>query len=376
MELEKINHEVSKLNSSRDESISLAKTLFENIAELVNNKFFNITIKLFEGLAFFVYYFKESYLSLLKLELYQSIKNKDTEQISGLVDKIKIIYANLGLDFIEFQDYLNTYLIESSIFSSAFYKDIKEPTAIKSILNLIFQEFNGFLVEGSLINCISKIDKEIFLLIIQYLQYKSINNVKIAFDDYLLETTATTENNPQHPISFQVIKVAKSNTEVINTKHIFQITKIHRILQCELDNAIKNKEIKKIKNMKVSSVKCFEYKILKRENIDKTIIRKFFKHHKKTYFSYPKTGFFYEFMKNKLVPPFEYQSVVFKTINTSYMVWLFSHAEIREEYYKINHLLIDKVLDTISTAEEYKNDREILKIYVDKLPQVYSEDKS
>ena len=372
MDLKLINKEVNNLNSLKEESFKLAKSLFENITDLIQNKYFPITIKLFEEFSYFVYFFQESYLSVLKLQLYLSIKqNIDCFDV---LQKIKIIYDKLGLNFEKLQDYTKI-LSASSIFSSAFYNDIKDPFLIKSILQLIYQEFTGSLKINSLIDFMKNADDEIFLLSFQYVQFKITSDENLTFDKFLINGAFLKPDYNPNYIPLQHIQTKYSIKCLV--KPPFLIRKIDKVLNRELSTALRTKKIIKIKNMKVSSVRCFEFKYLKRENIDKAIIRKFFKLLKNTSCdSTKREGILNEFTISKLLPPFKYKSIEFKTVNTSYLVWLFSHAEIREEYQKVSHLLVDNLLDTITNEEHFNHDKEVVKIYVNLLPQVYMKDST
>jgi hypothetical protein len=83
-----------------------------------------------------------------------------------------------------------------------------------------------------------------------------------------------------------------------------------------------------------SMVKDFVIKFTKRENVDKKILRKFRKFLKETYKKgqLPETtDFWISFLHENLLPPVNYKSpengetLTFKSFNTTYMMWLFSH---------------------------------------------------
>ena len=97
-------------------------------------------------------------------------------------------------------------------------------------------------------------------------------------------------------------------------------------------------------------MKEFQFHFTKRENIDKYVLRKFRKYLKEAYklgidnqiiSILTKEKFWYDFIAINLLPPFiyPYEYIEFKSFNTTYMVWLFSHLnsiELYDIFIKIN----------------------------------------
>jgi hypothetical protein len=147
---------------------------------------------------------------------------------------------------------------------------------------------------------------------------------------------------------------------------------------------------KQHKKLKLSFFKDFNFKFTKRENIDKSILRKsrkFLKEKvKKNKLDFSnlnlnavEKNFWTNFIKCNLLPPMNYtdeetgRNFEFKSFNTGYIIWLFSHkgAEQIFEFYLQENFndIFEKFVNNFSL----KDDEEInmLSYYIKNLPKFY-----
>lgn len=131
---------------------------------------------------------------------------------------------------------------------------------------------------------------------------------------------------------------------------------------------------KKIKDFILTKGLCFDF--TKRENIDKTVMRKF-----KRYLMLSKIQdndsipeFWRNFSQNSFIPPFSIGNLEFKSFCTNYMIWIFSHSGGKELYqgYIMNHL--DSLVNCFKT--KYQKIQEVeLRRYLQQLGTIFSQEE-
>ena len=132
------------------------------------------------------------------------------------------------------------------------------------------------------------------------------------------------------------------------------------------------------KNVKYSSLKSYNFKTVKRENLDKKIIRKF-----RRYLSlrlndikdiYKLSQVFIKFSSNNLFPPFTYNTKVFKSINTSFLIWFFECKDISNYYNEYINLNLSSMIQFLSNAFKIEDDQELnlLENYLKNMAFIYS----
>lgn len=175
------------------------------------------------------------------------------------------------------------------------------------------------------------------------------------------------------------LNVVSSNN---NQEKIFSSDKL-----ADNNNDTNNNVLKVNKNFKLSSLKSFNFRMLKRENIDKKLLRKFRGYlQNKVAKSGPKylknktesitDAFTSNFLKKRLYPPFKAEDgTFFKSFSTSYMIWFFSHSQIHPEYNEFIRLNIDNLTDYLSKTFKVDDVVEIssLKSYLGQVCHIYSE---
>ena len=138
-------------------------------------------------------------------------------------------------------------------------------------------------------------------------------------------------------------------------------------------------------SVKKTKIKEYQFRVCKRENIDKKILRKFSKFLKlqnklkinSNIMDYVKNSeFFQDFIKYNLMPPFEYkeENVKFKSFNTKYLLWFFGHKFSQELYNIFMESNYDEILELITKTckfNENLDELNLLKSYLYKIPQIF-----
>ena len=147
------------------------------------------------------------------------------------------------------------------------------------------------------------------------------------------------------------------------------------------NGSIKNNQY----DLRKKKIKQYKFHILKRENVDKKILRKFKKFLKtklrekvenevKNYIN--NNQFWPDYIKMNLMPPFYYdkEKIKFKSFNTKYLCWLFEHKyalELFNIFIKINHDDILKLIENAYNISKNSNDYMLLKTYINAMPSIY-----
>jgi len=132
-------------------------------------------------------------------------------------------------------------------------------------------------------------------------------------------------------------------------------------------------------------IKEYKFKKIKRENVDKKILRKFKKFLKnrlkektenevKNYIK--NNGFWPDYISMNLMPPFSYEkeNISFKSFNTQYLCWFFEHKfslELFNIFIKIKYYdLLNKIKEDCKLKEN-SDDYNLLKVYMNSMPMIY-----
>ena len=282
-------------------------------------------------------------------EYYQNYA-KDKFRLYELEDKFNIFNGkdniDLELDPIDNSIYTDNFDENSDIFP------FKTPfSSYKS--DFIFENKKIFINSNSSINEINNNIK------INNINQNNINN-----------------NNKNGTIPFSSINSAEKNNP--NQEYVY--------IQSQ-SNYIKYKH-KYVHRKK--KIKEYKFKNLKRENVDKKILRKFKKYLKKkmrektenevkTFIS--KNDFWPDYISMNLMPPFSYdkENISFKSFNSKYLVWFFEHKFSQELFNIFINKNYDDILNLIKEAynlTEETEDYNLLKIYINSMPMIYGDDST
>ena len=178
------------------------------------------------------------------------------------------------------------------------------------------------------------------------------------------------KNNNKNNKNNELTSISSNNTKKISTKQI-------------VINFPKYKSYKTDHRKK--KIKEYKFKKIKRENVDKKILRKFKKFLKnrlkeksenevKNYIN--NNGFWPDYISMNLMPPFSYEkeNISFKSFNTDYLCWFFEHKfslELFNIFIKIKYNdLLDKIKDDCKLKEN-SDDYNLLKVYINSMPMIY-----
>ena len=216
---------------------------------------------------------------------------------------------------------------------------------------------------------------------INYNFYNDLNNNNLKINNLNLINLKEDENN----------KNLNNNSKNNNSDSISLNT-----------NPVGNKRNSKISNnsrgstksyksdMRKKKIKEYKFKQLKRENVDKKILRKFKKYLKakskekedneiKNYIK--NNDFWSEYIKQNLMPPFKYEKekekVSFKSFNTQYLCWFFEHKYSLELYNFFIKEKYDNLIHEIKEANNLKencDDFSLIKNYINTMPLIYGKE--
>ncbi len=140
---------------------------------------------------------------------------------------------------------------------------------------------------------------------------------------------------------------------------------------------IKNKPLTK-KREKYGKINYkIDFRFFKRENIDKKLMRNFRKTMRTINKNNYSTNFEENFLKGCFTPPFSKtindKLICFRTCNTTYLRWLFSHGEIFNIWNTFIDIKFDKMIPYLSTCYKVTDEEEIekLRIYLRNFTSCY-----
>jgi hypothetical protein len=134
-------------------------------------------------------------------------------------------------------------------------------------------------------------------------------------------------------------------------------------------------------SQKISIAKDFVIKFTKRENVDKKVLRKFRKYlklYKKKNKNFELSTFWDSFINDNLMPPMTYtndtynDNVTFKSFNTTYMLWLFSHkggVDLYELFLQENK---DEIISSFEPMFKDPEDKPALESYLLHFAYIYT----
>lgn len=160
--------------------------------------------------------------------------------------------------------------------------------------------------------------------------------------------------------SLKIFKIDKVKDRDMNIIINTTLSKLKH--QMRFERNLKNLKITKSKKgTKVSIMNELNFKRIKREKIDKIVMRRFFNYvqlnKKNSVFSLffkNMNSISNQFANGMFRPPFTYCNIAFFSINTSYLIWLFSHEEICCLYSSYMELSLESILSFIKTNSKFE----------------------
>ena len=191
-------------------------------------------------------------------------------------------------------------------------------------------------------------------------------------NNFIINNKKTNKNN-------ETISITSNNSNNSNNES----TKKNMKQQIIIKNYPKYKSYKN--DYRKKKIKEYKFRKLKRENVDKKILRKFKKFLKKclkeksenevkNYIN--NNGFWPNYISMNLMPPFAYEkeNISFKSFNTQYLCWFFDHKFSLELFNIFINIKYDDLLNTIKDdykLKENSDDFNLLKVYMNSMPMIY-----
>ena len=188
-------------------------------------------------------------------------------------------------------------------------------------------------------------------------------------NNFIINNKKTNKNN-------ETISITSNNSNNESTKKNMK-------QQIIIKNYPKYKSYKN--DYRKKKIKEYKFRKLKRENVDKKILRKFKKFLKKclkeksenevkNYIN--NNGFWPDYISMNLMPPFAYEkeNISFKSFNTQYLCWFFDHKFSLELFNIFINIKYDDLLNTIKDdykLKENSDDYNLLKVYMNSMPMIY-----
>ena len=218
--------------------------------------------------------------------------------------------------------------------------------------------------------------------------YNEKNNNFNKINNFKINNLKINNNNDNNKNNNNNNIIINNNTESITNN--FNSIGNKRNSKISINSKSSNKSYKS--DLRKKKIKEFKFKQLKRENVDKKILRKFKKFLKhilknknekendnevKNYIS--NNEFWFDYIKMNLMPPFCYdkEKISFKSFNTQYLCWFFEHKfslELFNIFIKNNY---DDLLELIVNAynlNEQSDDFVLLKTYINTMPLIYGKE--
>ena len=214
---------------------------------------------------------------------------------------------------------------------------------------------------------------------IKYNFYNDLNNNNLKINNLNLINLKEDENNKNLNNNSK-----NNNSDLLSLNTNTVVNK--RNSKISINSRGSNKSYKS--DIRKKKIKEYKFKQLKRENVDKKILRKFKKYLKtkskekkdneiKNYIK--NNEFWSEYIKLNLMPPFNYEKekASFKSFNTQYLCWFFEHKyslELFNFFIKENY---DNLINEIKEANNLKencDDFALVKNYINTMPLIYGKE--
>ena len=222
--------------------------------------------------------------------------------------------------------------------------------------------------------------------LINYNFYSDLNN-NLKNNNLNLINSTNDENNKNKNIIINLNSEENNknnNTESISLNSNSIGTKRNSKITINSRGSVKSYK----SDLRKKKIKEFKFRQLKRENVDKKILRKFKKFLKNKskekenneIKSFIKSNEFWsEYIKLNLMPPFNYdkENITFKSFNTQYLCWFFEHKfslELFNIFVRDNYEILLNMIKEAYTLNENTDDYSLLKNYINTMPLIYGKE--
>ncbi len=322
-------------------------------------------------------------ITLITLEIFKLSESNDFAKVKDFIYHLNTFCLSLDDQYLHKKvEYMNNLIKYNYLFKSNYYTKIKLPCFITSLIKIIKYEIsikaNNTLVDFSYesYNELRNLEENLLFGVLQYEKDKKYLN--LSFDEFIkdkiepakysVDSLMNILNNSKYKI-FHICKIPK-----VESNDIQRIFYVKASSNKHYKNIIYNNG--KSKAININELKLFPFKNVKRENIDKKIIRKFrkfIKQNKKNQFI--NSELIDEFTKRNIFPPCFFNGWFFKSFNAAYLIKIFSNKELYFLYEEFVSSNIDKV--TKFTVESLKitnfSDKLLVSDYIKNIGRIYSQ---
>lgn len=392
-----IESEIKTMSSNSyalDVPFSTILYCFTKEPHLINSNFFKkknaeytmyletiINYELFGDNAFIGNNFKISKLKMYELisNLLNKLETYDYEliyyQSIYIIEKENTINSKSSFKYENFDNFINDNNIEFNLDMTNF---ILNKNLIINYLNRCINIFSASeLLNNTKYNSSRNIRNSISL------ENKINNNNKLNYPIIINKTDNLNKLNKNKLFNINLDKdinrsSLRSSIQNFNKNYDISIT-------TKKDNLKNNNELKntKSKNTKFNIMKNINFKFLKRENVDKKTLTKFKiflrLNYKSKNINLP--DIINDYCLNKITPPFcklDYNNykkkIAFKSLNTSYLIWLFSYNEIYNLYEEFVECELINTVEFIINSFKINDLKEVelLTYYIKLIGKFYS----
>lgn len=311
---------------------------------------------------------------LLKMDILFNFQNQSSSSLLNKLHEYRSLSS--GASF----SYLNCVLFFMFFFENSSYLQKIEIEYQNYLLNIL-KSYPSIDVLSDEYLRLNSLEEELVYFIMSYnkvkLHFSSFDDfmvkIKLSFsldkcsNDILLSSFSTDYSN-----RFYNELLVKNQSSIA-----FKETDISE--DCSLNYSSFDKVHLNVKNLikkerlHLKTLKDYKFKGDKRENIDKKLINLF-----KSFLITNSSDFSLSercvnFINRKITPPFTFDSIAFKSINTSYLIWLFEDNCLYQLFKIFNsEENIESLFNTMNTRRRFEEDKILLKEYISTFHIIYS----
>lgn len=377
-----------------EEKVKESLLVKEIITSIVGN--LEHSISLLINKSTFLLNFFELRMPLLKLCCFQAERSNNESALIRAHTELKLMISQSPSSELQTSlSYLNFLISDSTVIKSYFYSEKEKQfiTLIEGVVDFkhnqsfITSKFNsqGENTESDFspfkpnlmslnLEILKNLEKELMLYHVCFIK----NSFTKSFDEFMFISQIKFDFNNMY-VNNLIINEFCLTSEFIFVSNHFLNKSLSNISNASTTTSLTlcQCEVVQSKESKVSTkVQESTFKILKRENIDKKIIRKYRKFlselSKKKLIDI-NDSLIYNFCKGYIIPPFKNKEVEFKSMNTSYLVWLVTQQRLFDHYEEFVKENLKKISSSIiqNFSINDKEEIEYLKNYIKSFTRIY-----
>ncbi len=383
-----INQDINEISLKPQNISSLYNSLTKAVSLLkvyISDHLFDKSIQLLNSNHQLATEFSYLYVPLMKLLCFQSVQKRNFTIANSILMHLSKIENSLVYQYKAYM--INDLISNPVVLSSLFYKSKVEEYAKELIrtIDVISQEchqirkqslnsvntnasdFSQFTTESNNLHklILNNIEKELLFYQVLYLKFSDkvhdfdvfMINIEVKYDPdntYLINLLLEEYFNTKNKIEEEKINFTSNISTSTSIIRIPIVNEVEKQLSC------------KYRKINLQQTNGIAFRYLKRENIDKKVLRKYRKYLFHSGLSHKSSSeIFKSFCYGEVFPPFKKFNVEFKSMNTSYLIWLLSNEEIKYYYTDFINKFMTSLMSSISLKERIDQEEvENLKRYL------------